>query len=256
MHRIAIPELGTLTQPTEPTQPTELTELPELTLSGATVRHLRVLRLNIGETVQVFDGQGLQAQAVLSLLDEHQAVLRLLEPPAPDHSREYMQTVTLGVALLKGDKLADVVRATTELGVHAVQLLLTEHADVRDIGQQKLKRLRRIASEAARQCGRSHTPKVHEPIALKTWFSEHKQLEQAEQTEQLILLAHPGSSTKLVDVVHWNKSLIVITGPEGGFSEAEVLQLRNLGAQCLSLGPRILRAETAPVALLGALSAL
>lgn len=224
---------------------------PQMVLPAAEVRHLRVRRLGVGDTVAVFDGAGGQGLAVIEDMDGPRAVLRLQDPgngaaPAVPFAAEHPQAVTLAVALLKGDKLGDVVRAATELGVARVQLLVTEHADVRDIGASKLLRLRRVAAEAAKQSRRAVTPEVAEPLPLRglTWAGE-------------ALLAHPGGPP-LAPVLAGLRGapLTFLSGPEGGFSEAEVAALIAQGAHTVGLGPRILRAETAPVAMLGALVAL
>ncbi|MDO4264681.1 MAG: 16S rRNA (uracil(1498)-N(3))-methyltransferase [Deinococcus sp.] len=218
---------------------------PEMRLGPQETRHVQVLRLRPGERLQVFDGRGAEAVAVLSELGAGHALLHL-DTAAEAHSRgaEYPQPVTLAIALLKGDKLADVVRAATELGVSSIQLLITQHAEARDIGAQKLVRLRRIASEAARQSERRVVPEVLEPLPLGqlTW-------------EGRCLLAHPGSAARVTDLLDWQTPLTLLSGPEGGFSEAEVALLRERGAEAITLGPRILRAETAPLALLGAIAA-
>ncbi|MDO4245144.1 MAG: 16S rRNA (uracil(1498)-N(3))-methyltransferase [Deinococcus sp.] len=218
---------------------------PEMRLGPQETRHVQVLRLRPGERLQVFDGRGAEAVAVLSELGAGHALLHL-DTAAEAHSRgaEYPQPVTLAIALLKGDKLADVVRAATELGVSNIQLLVTQHAEARDIGAQKLVRLRRIASEAARQSERRVVPDVLEPLPLAqlTW-------------EGRALLAHPGSAARVNDLLDWQSPLTLLSGPEGGFSEAEVALLRERGAEAVTLGPRILRAETAPLALLGAIAA-
>lgn len=230
---------------------------PEMRLGAREARHLGVLRLRPGDEVEVFDGRGGAARAEVRALDEWGALLAARVGQAPDghpspepaltqpsQDRELPQPVTLAVALLKGDKLADVVRAATELGVSRVQLLVTEHADAREIGEQKLTRLRRIASEAARQSGRAYTPEVAPPLRLGelTW-------------EGRLVAAHPGSAARLPDLLDWRAPLTLLTGPEGGLSERECAQLRGRGAEFVTLGPRILRAETAPVALLGAVAA-
>ena len=228
MHRLQVGELA-----------------PTMRLGPQETRHLHVLRLRPGERVQVFDGRGGEAVAVLSELDAGHALLHL-DPAAAAHSRgaEYPQPVTLAIALLKGDKLADVVRAATELGAARIQLLITAHAEARDIGAQKLVRLRRIAGEAARQSERRIVPNVLEPVPLTklTW-------------EGQLLTAHPGSQERLTDLLTWDAPLTVLSGPEGGLSTAEVEHLTRQGARLITLGPRILRAETAPLALLGAMAA-
>ena len=212
-----------------------------ITLSHIESEHLRVLRVNIGDAVSVFDGAGLEATGTVEALEPlvrlNLAEIRSvnLEPPQP---------VTLCIALLKGDKLADVVRSATELGVGSVQLLITDHADARDIGAQKLERLRRIAGEAAKQCGRNVIPSVLEPLRIRDLG-----------TVQCGVVAHPRSSVILRDIVDWDKPISVATGPEGGFSSLEIATLERLGFRAVTLGVRILRAETAPIALLGALIA-
>ena len=212
-------------------------------LSVAESQHLRVLRLRPGATLQVFDGQGAEADATLIRLDEGGAMLELGE--AVHNDRETPQPVTLAVALLKGDKLSDVVRAATELGVSAVQLTVTARADAREIGAQKLERLNRVAQEAAKQSRRNVIPPVLAPIPLAG----------VPLTGQ-VFVAQPGSNTRLTDVLDWSAPVTLITGPEGGLTDAEVARLVAGGAHAVTLGPRILRAETAPVALLGAIAAL
>ncbi|GAA5501319.1 ribosomal RNA small subunit methyltransferase E [Deinococcus xinjiangensis] len=217
----------------------------QMRLGPQETRHLQVLRLRVGGVVQVFDGKGSQASATITELEEGRALLTLT-PEKATHARgaELPQPVTLAIALLKGDKLADVVRSATELGVARVQLLLTQHAEVREIGTQKLLRLRRIASEAARQSERSVTPEVLEPVRLADL-----------KWEGQLLVAHPEAQAHLADFLDWQAPLTLLSGPEGGLSGAEVGGLQGRGAALIALGPRILRAETAPLALLGAIAA-
>ncbi len=211
-------------------------------LSPDESQHLRVLRLRPGAELRVFDGQGAEAHATLIRLDEGGAMLELGE--AIDNDRETPQPVTLAVALLKGDKLSDVVRAATELGVTTVQLLQTRQSDVPEIGEQKLIRLRRVAAEASKQSRRAVTPEVLAPIPISQLKLEGQGL-----------LAHPGSAERLTDHLDWQRPLTLVSGPEGGFSDSEVRALTEAGFVAVTLGPRILRAETAPLAMLGAIAA-
>ena len=211
-------------------------------LMGSEASHLRVLRANVGDLVTLFDGAGFEADAKILTLEDFAITLEVgesrgvnLEPP---------QSITLAIALLKGDKLSEVVRAATELGVSRFQLLITEHADVKEIGAQKLIRLERVALEASKQCRRAVTPVVISPIKLKTL--EHVPCG---------LVAHPGSSLKPREALNWNVPITIATGPEGGFSNSEIELLESRGFVSVGLGPRILRAETAPIAILGALTA-
>ncbi|MGY2897087.1 16S rRNA (uracil(1498)-N(3))-methyltransferase [Deinococcus sp. UYEF24] len=211
-------------------------------LSVGESQHLRVLRLRPGATLRVFDGQGAEADATLIRLDEGGAMLELGQ--AVQNDRETPQPITLAVALLKGDKLSDVVRAGTELGVTTFQLLQTRHADVPEIGEQKLVRLRRIAAEASKQSRRAVTPEVLAPVPLARLTLNGQGF-----------LAHPGSTARLTETLDWHGPVTLVSGPEGGFSDAEVEALTASGFTAITLGPRILRAETAPLALLGAIAA-
>ena len=201
-----------------------------------------MLRPSVGDRVTVFDGVGLEADAVIAALDEISVTLEVGEPRVV--SLEPPQPVTLAVALLKGDKLSEVVRACTELGVARFQLLVTEFADVREIGTQKLERLRRVALEASKQCRRSVVPEILEPIRISGL-----------PDVACGLVAHPRSGAQARAVVAWNAPVWVATGPEGGFSGAEIALLEGKGFTAVGLGPRILRAETAPVALVASITA-
>ena len=210
-------------------------------LSGREFDHLRVLRANIGDRVTVFDGAGLEAEAAILEVSDFSMTLQVGEARAV--SLEPPQTVTLAVALLKGDKLSEVVRACTELGVSRFQLLVTDFSDAREIGAQKLKRLRRVALEASKQCRRSLVPEVLEPIRVAGL-----------PHVACGIVAHPGSSALAREVVTWDAAVTVATGPEGGFSSAEIVLLGQKGFVAVGLGPRILRAETAPVALVASIT--
>ncbi|GHF29695.1 16S rRNA (uracil1498-N3)-methyltransferase [Deinococcus metalli] len=225
-HRVLVPELRDV-----------------MILGPREVRHLHVLRVRPGDTVRVFDGDGHEAEATVATLDDARAELHL--GTALAGASETPMPLTLVVALLKGDKLAEVVRAATELGVADIRLIVTARADVREIGAQKLQRLERIAQEAAKQSRRTVIPDVHAPVTVGdlTWPGQ-------------LFVAQPGSTTRIGDVLDWAAPVTVLTGPEGGLTDAEVTALAARGAIPVTLGPRILRAETAPVALLGAIAAL
>ncbi len=215
---------------------------PVVKLTGNEASHLRVLRASVGDSVTLFDGAGLEADAKIMLLEDFTITLQVGEPRTVN--LEPPQPITLAIALLKGDKLSEVVRAATELGVSSFQLLITEHSDVKEIGVQKLERLQRVALEASKQCRRAVMPVVLPPIKLKTL-----------EFVACGLVAHPGSSIKPRDGLNWDAPITIITGPEGGFSSSEISFLEAKGFLKVGLGPRILRAETAPIAILGAVTA-
>lgn len=212
-----------------------------ITLTGPEAKYLaQVLRIKPGAKVTAFDGRGLEAKGEVTAVEGSRIVLKL-EQPELSH-RESGLTITLAVALLKGDKLAQVVRQGTELGVTAFQPFISQYADVPVLSSNKLERLRRVAQEAAKQSERSVVPTVTEAVKL----------ERLELTP-LSLVAHPIASLTLNEVLAEDiDTLTLITGPEGGLSDAEVESLEARGAKAVRLGARILRAETAPVALAAA----
>ncbi|MFN3266192.1 MAG: 16S rRNA (uracil(1498)-N(3))-methyltransferase [Deinococcales bacterium] len=212
---------------------------PTIVLPSSEAAHLRVLRAQVGDVLTVFDGAGLEAKAVILEVGER-FVLQL--EPAQKSSLEPPQPLTLAIALLKADKLSDVVRAATELGVAKIQLLQTQHSQAKDIGVQKLERLRRIAAEAAKQCQRNVIPDVLKPVALEALSAPG-------------VVAHPHSALLPHEAVHWDAPFCAVCGPEGGFSSREIALLEEKGIVRVTLGRRILRAETAALALVSSLTA-
>ncbi|HGY09594.1 MAG TPA: 16S rRNA (uracil(1498)-N(3))-methyltransferase [Oceanithermus profundus] len=218
---------------------------PEIVLTGREAHHLlHVLRVRPGREVVVFDGAGLEAEARVLHAGEGAVRLAAGEPRAV--RREPPFELVLYVALLKGDKLADVVRAGSELGVGRFVPLVTERSVPREMGRAKLERLRRIAVEAAKQSGRSRLPEVAPPVPLA-----------ALEPVNFGLVAHPGAARVLAGAA-WPEAgeAALASGPEGGFTKAEVEQLIGLGFLPVGLGPRILRAETAPLVLAAAAAAV
>jgi 16S rRNA (uracil1498-N3)-methyltransferase len=216
---------------------------PEIELRGREAHHLlEVLRARPGDVVTVFDGKGLEGRAVVERVEEGFLWLRLEQ--SWEASREVGVALELYVALLKGDALAEVVRAATELGVTRIVPVVSVHSVAKEMGAHKLERLRRIAVEAAKQSGRTVVPVVAEPIPLK-------QIPQVEQG----FVAHVGAELRVRDVLEPGKPISLATGPEGGFSPQEVEFLTRRGFRPVTLGRRILRAETAPLALLALVTA-
>ncbi|MDT3681849.1 MAG: RsmE family RNA methyltransferase [Truepera sp.] len=212
----------------------------EVVLRGSEAHHLRdVLRLVPGAPVEAFDGRGSVAEGRVTAADKGGVVLELGEPR---HSRaEPGLTVTVAVALLKGDKLAGVVRQCTELGADRFVLLQTRHADVTSLSVAKRQRLQHVAAEAARQSERARVPSIEGPVQLGRL-----------EWEGVAIVADPRAPLALSAALGTpgaRERLTLVTGPEGGLAASEVMELVDRGAVAASLGPRILRAETAPVAL-------
>jgi 16S rRNA (uracil1498-N3)-methyltransferase len=204
-------------------------------------RHLvEVLRAGVGDRFTVFDES---REALAEVVDLGPPVrYRILEERRPE--REVGVEVVLYVALLKGDKLSEVVRAATELGATRIQPLITRHSVPKEMGEGKLRRLKAVAKEAAKQSGRLRVPEVLPPIPLKA-------VPQVEQG----LVAHVGARALVREILDLNRNLSLAVGPEGGFAEEEVALLKERGFAPVSLGRRILRAETAATALLAIVTA-
>lgn len=221
----------------------------ERKLQGAAAHHLaRVLRARPGQPIAAFDGAGLEAFGTITAVDADGVVVDLGAPLAAATEPDRM--VTLAPALLKGDKLADVVRMATELGVVEVRPVLGRRCDATELSPARLARWRRVAQEAARQCGRARVPEVADAVRLDdlAWTGA-------------LLVADPFAEATLGDVVaemdaapdDAPRSITVVTGPEGGLTPDEVAALVARGGRAVALGRRVLRAETAPVAVAAAL---
>ncbi|HEU4432522.1 MAG TPA: 16S rRNA (uracil(1498)-N(3))-methyltransferase [Pyrinomonadaceae bacterium] len=212
-----------------------------VTLTADEARHLReVLRLKAGDEVQVFDGEGREFRAVVSQARREFAELELrdeIEPPKPESPLQ----LTLGVALLKGEKFDLVVQKGTELGVNRFIPLITRYADIRlrdaSDAEKRVTRWQRIALEAAKQCGRSIVPEVETPMPFETLIRENN---------QCLMFSERGGQALNTDLSL--KSVIAIVGSEGGWSEEELNAARDENVSVVTLGGRILRAETAAIA--------
>lgn len=215
----------------------------ERVLSAAESKHLlQVLRVTAGTPVRAFDGAGLEATGQVTDTSGLRVTV-MLDPPEASPV-EASLAVHAAVGVLKGDKLADVIRQLTELGAVNMHLFYSQHGDVNKTSPNKLERWQRVAKEAAKQSGRSVVPCVHAPVKLKDV-----------PLEALSIVAHPYAKQTLAECVTPGdaKTITILTGPEGGFSEAEITALEARGVKSVRLGARILRAETAPVALCAAL---
>jgi len=229
-------------------------------LVGEGHHHLtRVLRARIGDAVELFDGEGLRAAASLVAIDAREAWVELTEAPSLGVGPDAVRAVWIQ-GMPKGDKLDDIVRQATELGVARVVPVFTRRAVPQGKGgrsEGRRVRLLRIAEEAARQCGRADVPQVDEPLALADAL---KALEGAGGPGvKLVACPHTGGPLGAAvadgEAVR-ARGVAVLVGPEGGLDPEEVAAARASGFVPVSLGPRVLRTETAAPAVLGMLSVL
>jgi 16S rRNA (uracil1498-N3)-methyltransferase len=229
------------------------TALPE----GAT-RHVQVLRLQPGEHIILFDGRGQEWSAEILSMGRRDVQVRMLE--ARSNTADPLRPVTLAAVMPAGDRFDWLVEKATELGVSTIQPLMSERSVLRlsgDRAERKVQHWQGVAIAAAEQCGRAHVPVIAPVEALRSWLQDtpattdtFKWLlslgESRPLSERLADLACPPLST----------ALCMLSGPEGGLTAAEEAAARSAGFLATSLGPRVLRAETAPLAVLSTLLTL
>jgi 16S rRNA (uracil1498-N3)-methyltransferase len=223
-----------------------------VTLDGPEAHHLlHVMRAAVGEHVMLFDDSGAEFDAVVESLGRSGVSLRIVE--RRNVARELPFPLTIGVALPKGDRQKWLVEKLTELGVTTLVPLATE----RGVAQPTvgaLDRLRRAGIEAAKQCGRNRLMQIANSQTWQEWIASDSiagdpQPPGAMAMPARRLIAHPGGAPlSQIDFAAKLPTHIAI-GPEGGLSEVELSAALNAGWQAVDLGPRILRVETAAVAL-------
>jgi 16S rRNA (uracil1498-N3)-methyltransferase len=214
-------------------------ELPE-----HTAHHAReVLRLRAGAAVRVFDGRGHEWDALLDEVSRRTVSARLLHPVAG--RAESPLQICLAMAALKGDRMELVIQKATELGVARIWPVVTDRTDAAArpaLKGSRSERWERVASGAAEQCGRAVVPEIAPTVLLadmvaRTW-----------EGPRVALLETAGHPPLPLLTLGAPRELLLLVGPAGGFEPHEARALLDAGFQSASLGPRILRAETAAVA--------
>lgn len=204
-------------------------------------RHLgRVLRMQPGRELVLFNGDGGEFSALIHSLDK-KTVTAEVGTYQPD-DRESPLNLELAIGLSRGDRMDWVLQKATELGVSRISLLVTERTEVKLSGERldkKLTHWRQVLISACEQCQRNRLPELNPPATLNSW------LEQNDCSLSLVLHHRDSQSLPETDAP---ESLALLVGPEGGLSEEEIGRARSAGCQPLTMGPRVLRTETAPVA--------
>ena len=213
-----------------------------VTLAADEARHLRdVLRLKTGDEVYVFNGVGSEFRCTIANIKRDSVELRIdtaVEPAKPESQLQ----LTLCVALLKGEKFDLVVQKATELGTSKVVPLITRYADIhlRDEtdAKKRVARWQRIALEAAKQSGRAFVPEISTPFAFDSVLAN------AKNDLHVMFSERDGGPLSALTP---SQSVTALVGSEGGWSDEEIEQARGQGFHIITLGGRILRAETAAI---------
>jgi 16S rRNA (uracil1498-N3)-methyltransferase len=224
----------------------------ELALPQQAAEHVaRVLRMNAGDMLTVFNGDGYDYAATLISIGKRDVTVRI-EDREPI-SKESPLKLTLAQGVARGEKMDLIVQKATELGVARIVPLFTERSEVKLDASRAEKRLlhwRAVAASACEQSGRVCIPEVTPAQALQDWL---KNLPDG-GAQRLALL--PEGTLRARELRFDNDGGWLVVGPEGGLGDRDVAALQEAGFQGLRLGPRILRTETAGLAALAALQAL
>jgi 16S rRNA (uracil1498-N3)-methyltransferase len=226
--------------------PEPLTSGQELALPAGAARHVQVLRLQPGDAVTLFDGRGGEYRAVVQHMGRSEV---RVEVGAHDLvEREPAVAVHLALGVPANERMDWLVEKATELGVASIQPLLAERSVVRLAGERADKKQAHwqgIAIAACEQCGRNRVPTVHAVQPLAAWVARQPRV-------GWVLSLRAG--VQPLQAMRGTQEATFLSGPEGGLSTAEEDAAFAAGWQPVQLGPRILRAETAPLAALALLT--
>lgn len=214
-----------------------------VTITGADRKHIvKSLRLGVGDGITLFDGSGVEHEAVITEIGAKNLVAWVVG--SSQSATESTLWITLCQGLTKGAKMDLVVQKSTELGVNRIVPMISERCDVRTT--RRVERWRRIAGEAAKQSGRNAPPEVTSPRRFDQCLSID-----AESSRGVLFYEGGEYGGNIVGIDRISKDgitgLIALVGPEGGFSGAEVRAAYEAGFHICGLGPRTLRAETAGI---------
>lgn len=232
--------------------PQPLADTPSVTLTGERAHYLgRVLRVKAGDECLLFDGHGLDYPATVTEAGRRTVTLRLGAPRIVATESPLFSYLMLAVT--RGPRMDVALQKAVELGAAALAPVFTERCGVSlgpDQIPRRLDHWRGVIAAAAEQCGRARLPELTPPTDLE------EGLARLPPTATTRLVLDPASDGTLADVAPPGEGIVILVGPEGGLSADELAAASRRGFQGIRLGPRVLRAETAPLAILAALQAL
>jgi len=223
---------------------TPLTQPGDFTLPAGAARHVQVLRLQPGDALNLFDGSGPEWRAEVTAMGRSEVRVNLIAAEQPQ--RELARAVTLAVVMPANDRMDFLVEKATELGAAALQPLVSERSVLRLAGERadkKRSHWQGVAIAAAEQSGRTVPTRIEPVQPLAAWLATL-----ADRDDEWRGLLSPRAASPLAAFPQ--QRALLLSGPEGGLSDAEEDAARARGFAAISLGPRILRADTAPLAVL------
>lgn len=216
-------------------------------ITGEKARYLKaVLRCTGGEELEVLDGRGRSFRTKIRSITKKELLAEVLEEGRCE--TESSLNIILVQGLLKGEKMDFVIQKTTELGVKEIIPAITERSQVRDT--RRSGRWKKVAEEASRQSGRSEVPLIHDPVPFSEIFSGIPSYEPYFIKCRGLIFREGGGigAAEAMEKAKDCESVMLAVGPEGGFTGDEVKTAESRGFITTSLGNRILRAETAAIA--------
>ncbi|WP_029461972.1 16S rRNA (uracil(1498)-N(3))-methyltransferase [Serpentinimonas barnesii] len=227
-----------------------------LDLGAAAVRHVQVLRLQPGDTLTLFGGFEHGGECVAEVLQMGRNQVQVQVQALREGGREPQRPVHLAVGMPANERMDWLVEKATELGVASIQPLHTERSVLRLQAERAVKKVahwQAVAVSACEQCGGNRVPLVHPVQSLQAWLQALGAAPGLDAPWRAVLSLAPGSQpwpAALAQVQPPTRPLCLVLGPEGGLAAAEEQALRAQGFAPVSLGPRVLRSETAALAAL------
>ena len=229
--------------------PTALAPHTTLNLPDNIIRHIHVLRLNAGDSITLFNGTGNDFAATLQTIGKRHAECHIHAQRQPEN--ESPLAITLVQAVSSGERMDFTLQKSVELGVRAIQPIISERCVVRLSGDRADKRVQRwqdIVIAACEQSGRSIVPTVLPIVSFSDYLRQ--------MPPELHLMMSLRRATTLRDIAPAPQTLRLMIGPEGGWTPAEEQAALEAGVQTITLGKRVLRTETASLAVLAAMHVL
>jgi 16S rRNA (uracil1498-N3)-methyltransferase len=231
--------------------PISLTIGAELELPASAARHVQVLRLQPGGAITLFNGDGGEVSATVLRMGRSDVAVKIDSHHAIE--REPLRAVHLAVGMPANDRMDWLVEKATELGVASIQPLHTAHSVLRLSGERAMKKQahwQSVAVAACEQCGGNRVPVVHPVLDFAAWLVGLSVAHDTGVTHCVLSLADGTQPLSTAVAKCPDSALLLLSGPEGGLSFKEDAQARIQGFAPVSLGPRVLRAETAALAAL------
>ena len=229
--------------------PRPLLSADSLELTGSSSHYLaRVLRLSEGDSVTLFNGDGRDYLGEIRGIQRQSVLIKLVGSQLPGN--ESPLKITLVQAISRGERMDSSLQKATELGVFCIQPVTSRRVEVHLDKKRLAKRLSHwqgVVISACEQSGRAIVPEVKSPLSLVEWTAA------ADDCQRLVL--DPAAEVKLSSLSVGGHAVSVLVGPEGGFDSKELKDVRAAGVTAVSLGPRVLRTETAGPAAVAVLQA-